>query len=164
MNLEDYHLDSAPSTVLIQCLEIKHSLWPQPLRYVLNDGDGVTVQHEDGISAFYEYMPLNIQRGTTSDNLDQKLTITVADLGEIVPQLLKKARAAKTVECPEVIYRQYFSTDLETPVDIVSQMFVTSSSRDMQGTTFEASAEKSNVVGTGERATIEMFPSLKGFM
>lgn len=164
MTLENYHLDSAPSVVLIQCVEIKHSLWPQPLRYVLNDGDGVTVQHEDGVTAFYEYMPLNIQRGASSDNLDQKLTITVADLGEIVPQLLKTVRAAKTQECPEVIYRQYMSTDLNNPIDVVSQLYVSKSNRDEQGTTFEAGSPSLNVVGTGERYTVEMFPSLRSFM
>lgn len=164
MSLEQYHLNSAPSVVLIQCIEIKHSLWPSPLRYVMNHGDGVTVRHEDGVSAFYEYMPLDLKRGNTSDNLDQKLTITVGDLGEVVPQLLKRVRAAKTEECPEVIFRQYFSTNLNSPIEVVSQMYVTNSSRDMQGSTFEAGAQKLNVVGTGERYTVEMFPSLRGFM
>lgn len=164
MSLEQAILDSAPAVVLIQCIEIKHSLWSSPLRYVLNDGDGVTVKHEDGVSAFYEYMPLDVRFGSSSDNLDQKLTITIADLGDVVPQLLKTVRAAKTQECPEVIYRQYMSTNLSAPIDMVSQLYVTKSNRDEQGTTFEAGSPSLNVVGTGEQYTVEMFPSLRSFM
>lgn len=164
MSLEQYHLNSSPSVALLQCIEVKHSLWPAPLRYVMNHGDGVTVRHEDGLSAYYEYMPLDVKRGTTSDNLDQKLSITVGDLGEIVPQLLKRVRVAKTDECPEVVFRQYFSTNPNSSVETVKELYVTNSSRDMQGSTFDAEAQRLNVVGTGERYTVEMFPSLRGFM
>jgi len=75
MDLTEYHLDSSPSVVLLECIEIKHSLWSEPLRYVTNHSDGVTVKHEEGETVVYEYMPLQIRRGNTADNLDQTLSI-----------------------------------------------------------------------------------------
>lgn len=163
MDLTEYYLDSSPSIVLLECIEIKHSLWPAPLRYVTNHSDGVTVKHEDGETAVYEYMPLQIRRGNTADNLDQTLSITVGDLGEVVPQLLKIIGDADSEERPQVIYRAYMSSNLESPTHIVDGLEVETMSRDPQATTFDVASQRLNSVGTGRLYTVDEFPGLKGF-
>lgn len=163
MDLTEYHLDSSPSVVLLECIEIKHSLWPEPLRYVTNNAYGMTVKHEDGETAVYEYMPLQIRRGNTADNLDQTLSITVGDLGEVVPKLLKIIGDADSEERPQVTYRAYMSSNLESPTHIVDGLEVETMSRDPQATTFDAAAQRLNSVGTGRLYTVDEFPGLKGF-
>ena len=162
-NIIEFHLDSSPSVVLLECLEVSHSLWPAPLRYVTNHADGITVIHEDGVSAVYEYMPLQINRGAASDDLDQSLNITIGDLGKIVPKLIHLITSADSEEQPKVIYRSYLSSDLSKPVDVVQGLEVETMSQDHQATTFEAVAQRLNSVGTGQIYTVDMFPSLKGF-
>lgn len=163
MSLTEFHLDASPSVVLLECVEIKHSLWSAPLRYVTNHSDGVTVKHENGEAAVYEYMPLQIRRGDTLDNLDQSISITVGDLGEVVPHLIKQIRDADSEERPQVVYRAYMSSNLDMPTDIVDRLEVEGMSRDHQATTFDAAAQRLNSVGTGRLYTVDEFPGLKGF-
>jgi hypothetical protein len=163
MDLNEYYLDSSPSVKLLECIEIKHSLWPVSLRYVTNNAYGMTVKHEDGETAVYEYMPLQIRRGNTADNLDQTLSITVGDLGEVVPKLLKIIGDADSEERPQVTYRCYSSSNLDMPIDRQSGLEVEGMSRDPQATTFDAAAQRLNSVGTGRLYTVDEFPGLKGF-
>ena len=102
-DIKDFHLDSVSSVVLLETLEISHSLWPAPIRIVTNHPDGISVTLENGQPTTFEFIPLLIQRGNTSDDLDQTLNITVGDLGEIVPPLIQKIRDASSDEKPQVI-------------------------------------------------------------
>lgn len=147
---------------LIECIEIKHSLWSKPLRYVTNVSEGVTVIH-DGQAAHYEYAVLKIDRGSVSDDLDQKLTITVGDLGKVIPDLVDQIIGADSQERPQVTYRAYSSLDLANSILQIDHLEITSQNNDYQGTTFEADAEQLNEVGTGLLFTKENFPTLVGF-
>lgn len=162
-DLTEFHLNTSPSVAYFECIEIKHSLWPAPLRYVTNCAYGLNVKHEDGVNAYYAFMPLKISKGATSDNLDQKLSITTGDLGQVVPRLLKMIRDADSDENPQVIYRSYMSTNLNKPLEVINGLESEQSSRDHQGVTFEAVAQRLNSTGTGRENSIEMFPSNKGF-
>ncbi|MDV2440704.1 DUF1833 family protein [Acinetobacter gerneri] len=163
MSLTEFHLDSSPSVVLLECIEVKHSLWAEPLRYVTNNANGMTVKHEDGELATYQYMPVQIDKGSTTDDLDQSLKITVSDLGEIVPKLLDLIAESGIDEDPEVIYRSYMSTDLENPVSVINGLELNNTSSDAYATTFDASARKLNSTGTGRVYTVDEFPSLRAF-
>ncbi|RXS93955.1 DUF1833 family protein [Acinetobacter junii] len=147
---------------LIECIEIKHNLWSQPLRYVTNVADGVTVT-QDGVKAFYQYAVLKVDRGNVSDDLDQKLSITVGDLGVVIPDLVDLIIESESLERPQVTYRAYSSLDLENPILKVDHLEITNQNNDYQGTTFEAEAEHLNEVGTGLLFTKENFPTLVGF-
>src|SRR5690606_36134699 len=97
-DLDKFHSDATPSAAMLELIEISHPLWPKPLRYVTNHADGVTVKHENGLVYNYEFMPVQINKGTTSDDLDQNIKVTVGDLGQVVPQLLKIIRDANNFE------------------------------------------------------------------
>lgn len=147
---------------LIECIEIMHSMWSKPLRYVTNVSDGVTVT-QGGQPTFYEYAVLKIDRGSVSDDLDQKLSITVGDLGKVIPVLVDHIIEQSSLERPQVTYRAYSSLDLSNPVLEIDHIEITSQNNDYQGTTFEAEAEQLNEVGTGLLFTKENFPTLVGF-
>lgn len=166
-DIKDLHLDSSPSIAALETLEISHSLWPTPIRIVTNHADGIDAMLETGELVNFEFAPLLINKGTTSDDLDQNLNITLGDLGEIVPPLIKQIRAADSDEYPQVIYRQYaydvatMSFAKDKPIDIIKGLFVEQMSRDHQATTFEAKTPDKNTVATGRLYTIEEYPDLK---
>lgn len=162
-DLDKFHLDASPSAAMLELIEISHPLWPQPLRYVTNHADGVTVKHEDGLVYHYEFMPVQINKGANSDDLDQTLKITVGDLGQVVPQLLKIIREADNFERPSVVYRAYSSNNLDSPLQVVKGYEVEDRSTDHQATTFNAATKRANSTGTGMFYTVDNFPSLKAF-
>lgn len=162
-DLDKFHLDATPSAAMLELVEISHPLWPKPLRYVTNHADGVTVKHENGMVYQYEFMPVQINKGATSDDLDQTLSITVGDLGQVVPQLLKIIRDANNFERPTVVYRAYASNNLNTPLQVVKGYEVEDRTTDHQATTFNAATKRANSTGSGLFYTVDEFPSLKGF-
>lgn len=169
-DIKDFHLDSVSSVVLLETLEISHSLWPVPIRIVTNHPDGVAVTLENGQQAFFEFIPLMIQRGNTSDDLDQTLNITVGDLGEIVPPLIQKIRDASSDEKPQVIYRS-FAFDAasmvltkQTPIEIIRGLSVAKMNQDYQATTFEAATSGKNSVKTGRTYNFKEYPDLRGLI
>lgn len=169
-DIKDFHLDSVSSVVLLETLEISHSLWPAPIRIVTNHPDGISVTLENGQPAIFEFIPLLIQRGNTSDDLDQTLNITVGDLGEIVPPLIQKIRDASSDEKPQVIYRS-FAFDAasmvltkQTPIEIIRGLSVAKMNQDYQATTFEAATSGKNSVKTGRTYNFKEYPDLRGLI
>lgn len=169
-DIKDFHLDSVSSVVLLETLEISHSLWPDPIRIVTNHPDGVAVTLENNQQAFFEFIPLLIQRGNTSDDLDQTLNITVGDLGEVVPPLIQKIREASSDEKPQVIYRS-FAFDAasmvltkQTPIEVIRGLYVAKMNQDYQATTFEAATSGKNSVKTGRTYNFKDYPDLRGLI
>lgn len=169
-DIKDFHLNSVSSVVLLETLEISHSLWPDPIRIVTNHPDGVAVTLENNQQAFFEFIPLLIQRGNTSDDLDQTLNITVGDLGELVPPLIQKIRDASSDEKPQVIYRS-FAFDAasmvltkQTPIEVIRGLSVAKMNQDYQATTFEAATSGKNSVKTGRTYNFKDYPDLRGLI
>lgn len=169
-DIKDFHLDSAPSVALLETIEVNHSLWPEPIRIVTNHTDGVEVTLENDELAFFDFAPLLINRGSTSDDLDQSLSITLGDLGEIVPPLLKIIRDAESDEQPQVIYRAFafdvvsMSLVKNKPIDIIRGLNIDKMNRNHLATTFEAKTTSKNSVKTGKTYNLQDFPDLKGLL
>lgn len=169
-DIKDFHLDSSPSIALLETLEINHSTWQKPIRIVTNHADGLTARNEYGQYIVYQFAPLLINKGSTSDNLDQKLQITLGDLGEIIPPLIESIRQADSDEAPQVIYRAYafdvgsMSLAKETPINIIKGLAISTMSRDYQATTFEAKTEDKNTVKTGRIYNMNDYPDFKGLL
>ena len=72
-DIKDFHLDSAPQIALLETLEVNHSVWPNPIRIVTNHADGLSARNEFGQYVTYQFAPLLINKGTTTDNLEQNL-------------------------------------------------------------------------------------------
>ncbi|MDO5770048.1 MAG: DUF1833 family protein, partial [Psychrobacter sp.] len=106
-DIKDFHLDSAPSVALLETIEATHSTWPEPMRIVTNHENGFHARNELGQFIHYQFAPLIVNKGSVSDDLDQSLNITLGDLGEILPPLIKKIREAESDEMPTITYRAY---------------------------------------------------------
>lgn len=169
-DIKDLHLDSAPSIALLETLEISHSLWPTPIRIVTNHADGVDATLETGEIVNFEFAPLLINKGKTSDDLDQSFNITLGDLGEIVPPLIKQIRASDSDEYPQVNYRAYAYDTASNifaknkPIDITKGLNIEQMSRDHQATTFDAKTSDKNTVATGRPYTPNYYLDLKGLL
>lgn len=169
-DIKDIHLDCSPSIVPLETLEINHSTWPKPIRIVTNHGDGVEALLETGETAFFEFAPLMLDFGTTSDDLDQSINVTLGDLGEIVPPLIKKIRESESDELPEVIYRRYafdaLSMTFAKPeaIETTKGLYIERMNRDHQASTFEAKTPGKNSVVCGRIFDFIEYPDLKALV
>ncbi len=169
-DIKDLHLDSSPSIAMLETLEVTHSLWPTPIRIVTNHADGIDAMLETGEIVNFEFAPLLINKGKTSDDLDQNYNITLGDLGEIVPPLIKQIRASDSDEYPQVNYRAYaydtaarvFAKD--KPIDITKGLNIEQMSRDHQATTFDAKTSDKNTVSTGRPYSPNYYLDLKALL
>lgn len=161
----NYWLSGNPDDVRLLMVEITHPAWSKTYRIVQNHADGITVQHENGVSYFYEYVPLTIQRGSNSDDLDQDITIGVGDLGEDFPSELKRARDSQYSDIrPTLNYREYNLSDLTKPQLTILGLEVTDYEPKREGAVFVCRAKQMNLTKTGEVYTLDNTPTLRGFV
>jgi hypothetical protein len=132
---------------------------------VRNNVAGLTATLETGVTQTFEYYPLKISDTGVRDNLDQKISITLGDLGELIPTELDLVEAANTFDVnPVCTYRTYRSDDLSAPLfgPVVLQIVTLAMTR--EGAAFDAQAPSMNINKTGEVYSMDRFPSLRGFL
>ncbi len=161
-----YWLSGSPDDVRLQCVEISHPAWSKVYRIVQNHADGITVTHEGGLTFAYEYVPLTIQKGSNSDDLDQEITIGVGDLGEDFPKELDAIRASATYSKvrPTLNYREYNLSDLTKPQVTILGLEATDYEPKREGAVFVCRAKQMNLTKTGEVYTLDNTPTLRGFV
>ena len=161
-----YWLSGNPDDVRLQCVEISHPSWSKVYRIVQNHADGVTVTHEGGFTFAYEYVPLTIQRGANSDDLDQEITIDVGDLGEDFPKELDRIRASALYSAvrPILNYREYNLSDLTAPQVTILGLEATDYEPKKEGAVFVCRAKQMNLTKTGETYNLDDYPTLRGFV
>lgn len=163
MNAADFFARSS-GVVLLECVELVHPAFLSTYRVVRNHGAGVTVRHEDEVQYTYSYYPLRIDRGNSSDDLDQTIKFTLADMGAELPADIDRVRAAGNTR-PVVNYRVYASNNLNAPLASVLGLPVSQMACDATGAaTFTAAAAELNKTRTGLTYTFEQFPMLRGYL
>lgn len=162
----EFFLNRSGSVVQLECIEFAHPAFASTFYVVRNSMDGVTVQHEDGTSHFYEYYPLQIDRGTTNDDLDQTLSITLGDMGAVLPVQIDAVNSSNFADIkPTIKFRIYRHDDLTKPIYSLQTLEVSSLSRDGTGAaTFVAKAVELNNTKTGQIYSLNEYPSLRGFL
>lgn len=159
----EFYLNSASSIVKLDVLTISHPNFTQVFNIVRNAIAGVTVMLETGAIVAFEYYPLQITPTGSDTDLDQVLKCTLGDLGQLLPQQLDAVRTAGTFKIkPKLVYRQYRSDDLTLPIEGPDAFTIDSIAFDGKGATFQASAPRVNLTGTGQRYTFDRFPMLRG--
>lgn len=161
-----FYLSGNPDDVRLKLVDISHPAWSKPYLIVQNHSDGVTVKHEDSISYNYEYVPITIQMGNNSDDLDQEITIGVGDLGEIFPTELDAIRASALYAHvrPTLNYREYNLSDLSKPQLTITGLEATDYEPKKEGAVFVCRAKQMNLTKTGEVYTLDNTPTLRGFI
>lgn len=159
-NYTSFFLNAKGGLIQLECIEISHSSFEKPFRYVRNDTSGITVTHEDGLDYTYEYQVLEIQRSNVTNDIDQVMNITFADADDTFTKAMQNIT---TTERPSFKYRSYRDDDLTAPMVIIQTLEITSMNKDGSGyITFEAKAPELNSVKTGEIYTLDRYPLLRG--
>lgn len=154
---------TAGPTGLLECIEISHSKWPSVLRYVINASMPVTLTHEDGQAFEYTYAPVTISRSADEDTLEQELSFTLGDVGEIVPELIDLIIQDEVIELPLVTYRSYYIGHYDVPAWVVRDLELESVTRDKNGTRGDSKAPGLNDSGNGDVYSPTTMPSMRGF-
>lgn len=165
MSYAEFFLNSKSSIVQLELMEISHPNFTKVYRIVRNAVKGITVTLETGASASFDYYPMRIENNGSKDDLDQSFTITLGDLGEVLPKELDSVASAQGFDVkPVVTYRTYRSDDLTSPLFGPVLLEVESFAFNREGSTFTAKAPSLNVNKTGELYKLERFPMLRGFL
>lgn len=161
--LTDFFLNSKSRVAQLECLEISHPNFSKTYYVVRNATLGVTVKHEDGVYHAYEYYPLQIVQNGDADDLDQGFSISLGDLGEIIPDEVDSVRSANGFGTkPTCKYRAYRSDDLDHVLMGPTFLEIKTFSFTREGCTFAATAPKLNVNTTGELYDLTRFDPLRG--
>lgn len=159
----EYFLRSKSTVVQLELLEISHPAFSKVYRVVRNATNGITVRLEDGSLQAFQYYPLAIENGGIRDDLDQTITVSLGDLGEIIPQEIDRLTDADDFATrPTVLYRVYRSDDLEHLLFPTIKLEIYSFAFDRENSTFEAKAPSLNFSATGELYKLDRFPMLRG--
>ena len=157
--MDDYtsfFLNNHGGAVILECLEITHSTFTEPTRFVKNDTNGVIAE-----GLHYEYQPMSIKRNNVSNDLEQQLSITLADMEDHFFKQVINTMDSNTR--PSVVFKLFSDQDLVTPLMTMQKLEIASLSKDSAGlATFDAQAPELNSVKTGRIYTLEDFPLLRG--
>ena len=159
--MPDYYsffLNANGGVVALECIEISHPSFPKVYRYVKNDTEGVTAS-----GVHFDYQPMSIKRNNVTNDLDQTLSLTLADVDDELMNDVKKIHSsAFSKQKPECSFKIYRDDDLSEPMVTMSSLEIPVVSKDTAGlVTFEAQAPRLNSVRTGRLYTIEDFPLLR---
>ena len=151
-----FFLNNHGGAVILECLEITHSTFTEPTRFVKNDTNGVIAE-----GLHYEYQPMSIKRNNVSNDLEQQLSITLADMEDHFFKQVINTMDSNTR--PSVVFKLFSDQDLVTPLVTMQKLEIASLSKDSAGlATFDAQAPELNSVKTGRIYTLEDFPLLRG--
>lgn len=159
-----FFLRTQSSVIAIDCIEISHPSFTSTLYYVRNVPDGIALIHEDNSSHYYTYQPMKIDRSNVSNDLEQTMQITIADIDDLFITAIKNIRRSAFPRVkPKIKYRLYRDDDLSSPVMSLQTLEIGNVSKDKSGNvSFEARAPELNSVKTGKTYSVEDFPMLRG--
>lgn len=161
----EYWLRGRHNEVRLECIEITHPSFTKHYRFVRNHADGVRVKHENGLWYDYEFLPLTIKPAKSADDLQQSFTIGIGDVGEIMPNEIRRLRNGTHANVrPTLNHRVYLTSDLTTPMKSIRGLEITDNQTQKQGAVFACQARELNKNSTGVVFTIDLVPSLRGFL
>lgn len=165
--LEEFFLKGRKDVVYVETVEITHPEFSQPLRIVRNVTTGWRAKLYDTAAERSEfvYFPLSLEMGSSKTDLDQSLTITVGDLGEVLPKELERVMENDGMEVkPWLIFRCYASNDPDKVLFGPINLQIDSFNYDERGTSFVANAPNANKARTGEVYSTTRFPFIKSLL
>lgn len=128
--------------------------------------DGFWARLETGEQMFFQYVPMLLKPLEDRGTLDFGMSITVGDLGEILPDEIQRARAAGTLRTspPTVVYRSYRSDNLDRPMLGPITLRAQPITRSREGAQFDATAPQVNISKSGMLYRPDLFQTLWGFV
>lgn len=153
-----FYLNASSGVVPLECIEISHPSFSKVFRYVKNDSDGVVAEGQN-----YVYQPMSIKRNNVSNDLEQTLSLTIADMDDELATSVSKIRdsAFPNVK-PECKFKLFRDDDLASPMTQLQTLEIPTISKDGSGlVTFDAQAPQLNSVKTGQTYSLEDYPLLR---
>ena len=162
----DFFFGAPMSVAEIQTLEISQPSFSQVWRLQSSYRNGFRAKLETGEQVQFQYVPMRLKPLEERADLDFGLTVTLGDLGEILPDEIARARAAGTLRTtpPKVVYRAYRSDDTERPMFGPVVLEAKQIARGEDGARFDAIAPQVNVSKTGIIYRSDVYPMLLGFL
>jgi hypothetical protein len=159
-----FFLNARKDVVQLETVELSHPNWSKVYRLVRNAVQGIQVTLETGASAQYQYYPMQLIEGTTSDDLDQTLQIDLGDLGQVLPPELDNVAGGNGfMTRPLCLYRVYRSDDFSGPIYGPIRYQVISVATKKKNSTLQTQAPQLNINGTGEIYRLDRFTMLRSF-
>ena len=154
-----FFLNNSGGVVQLECLEISHPSFTKVFRYTRNDEDGIQIGDN-----FYQYQPMSIKRSNVTNDLEQKLSITLADMEDELMNAIENIRSSSSSRVkPKIVFKIYRDDDLSAPMIEMQTLEIPTISKDSTGlVTFDAQAPELNAVKTGRLYTFEDYPLLRG--
>ncbi|MDF2419182.1 hypothetical protein GWP85_16955 [Acinetobacter beijerinckii] len=153
-----FYLDGSGGIVPLECVELSHPSFPKVFRYVKNDSDGIVAGGQS-----YLYQPMSIKRNNVTNDLEQTLALTIADMDDELAESVHGIRTSAYPNVkPECVFKVFRDDDLDTPMTQLQTLEVPTISKDSTGlVTFDAKAPELNSVKTGKNYSIEDYPLLR---
>ncbi|CAB3680490.1 DUF1833 family protein [Achromobacter kerstersii] len=162
----DFYFGAPQSMAELETVEISQPSFSQVWRIQSHYREGFWARLESGELVFWQYVPMQLRPLGDRGNLDFGISVTLGDLGEILPDEINRARQAGTLRTipPTVRYRAYRSDDLESPMvgPITLQAWKITRNRD--GAQFDSTAPQANATKTGMLYRTDLFPMLLGYL
>ncbi|WP_433846892.1 hypothetical protein [Acinetobacter proteolyticus] len=153
-----FYLNASSGVVPLECIEISHPSFSKVFRYVKNDSDGIVAEGQN-----YVYQPMSIKRNNVSNDLEQTLSLTIADMDDELALAVSAIRESvyPTVK-PECKFKLFRDDDLTSPMTQLQTLEIPTISKDSSGlVTFDAQAPQLNSVKTGRAYSVEDYPLLR---
>ena len=154
-----FFLNGGGDVMQLECIEISHPSFANTFRYVKNDTDGLIAG-----GVFYQYQPMSIERNNVSNDLEQTIAVTIADMQDELSKAVRAIhKSANPTTRPSVVYKIFRSDELSSPMLTLQTLEIVTISKNSEGlVTFEAQAPELNSVKTGLTYTLENYPLLRG--
>ncbi|PKF33433.1 hypothetical protein [Acinetobacter proteolyticus] len=153
-----FYLNASSGVVPLECIEISHPSFSKVFRYVKNDSNGIVAEGQN-----YVYQPMSIKRNNVSNDLEQTLSLTIADMDdELALAVLAIRESIYSTVKPECKFKLFRDDDLTSPMTQLQTLEIPTISKDSSGlVTFDAQAPQLNSVKTGLTYSIEDYPLLR---
>lgn len=153
-----FYLNSSGGVVPLECVELSHPSFPKVFRYVKNDMDGIIAGGQS-----YFYQPMSIKRNNVTNDLDQTLALTLADMDDEFANAVAGIHTSPYSRVkPSCVFKIFRDDSLDEPVTQLQTLEVPTVSKDSEGlVTFDAQAPQLNSVKTGRTYSIEDYPLLR---
>ena len=168
----NYFLAGNPDDVLFQTIEISHPAFRNEHRFVANKADGLYVPFESedengnpvASQLFYEYAPLDIKLGESTESLDQYIEVTIGDLGDILPSEIEAIRSDEfsSMQKPEVVYAEFLASNLNEPTLVIGNLEISQYTMKTGMAVFKCEVKKLNTRKTGVTYNLKDFPIMWG--
>lgn len=162
----DYFFGAPRGAARLQTVVISQPDFSKVWSLQSNCREGFWARLETGEQMFFQYVPMLLKPLEDRGSLDFGMSITVGDLGEILPDEIQRARAAGTLRTspPTVVYRSYRSDNLDRPMLGPITLRAQPITRSREGAQFDATAPQVNISKSGMLYRPDLFQTLWGFV